>query len=773
MKKILSAACAAFALLVACNRVETASIILDKDVINVESSGDRTTLGVKSNRAWVASVDKDWVTLTPSSAEAFEANSYMIVDVQANNDEERTATITVSAKSGELSVTLELIQGEDAFVIKTAEQFVSFMEKAAAGEVSENYKISRDIDLSGKVLPEVSELAVVLDGQGSTIKNWISSAPLFNTVSRSGAVRNIVLDSSCMLSFPEVYGNFGFITCNNEGQLSGIVNNADVQMTSLAASPSGEVTNAFVGVICGDCSGRISDCHNRGDISYAGPPASINVYYGGVVGRVTGEDASAENLSNSGDMGIVINGVAGTSLYFSGVAGSLNANAKLLNSSNEGDVLVRAYGNTAMMATCGIVAYAGGELSDCTNKGDISYFAESSDGLADGAVQRTGVCGIAAYMGWGGNTVRNNHNEGNVSFRAGYPLKYAQCGSATKYSTNVAGVFGHMYKCAVDNCSNSGKVRSVISDIDNANSYFGTDIRQSCAGIVASSWGDISNCTNSGDIEVIWTVSPPKDGVERNGITQQFIAQVGGISGGDYHSDQTSTGISACSNSGNIRYVCDANASNNSLGGIAGWPMKENVAGKAISNCENSGTIVIEGYSKTRAGCINGGCITVKNCINRGEIHLKSGQSTCTIGGISGVASGLQPLTGCVNSGKVTSDVLLAGAQGGSASGIGGLVGASYNQATVTITDCESSCGITAPEGSTAYMLVAVVGSNKAVKTANLIGSVESPNVISGGYVQLGTVKTEATSDNFLTLALPWGTGSPTNANIVSNTIWR
>ena len=91
----------------------------------------------------------------------------------------------------------------------------------------------------------------------------------------------------------------------------------------------------------------------------------------------------------------------------------------------------------------------------------------------------------------------------------------------------------------------------------------------------------------------------------------------------------------------------------------------------------------------------------------------------------------------------------------------------------MTVNGCTAACDITAPAGSTAFMLVGVVGSNKAATTANVIGTEESPNVISGGSITLGTEKVAMTSENFLTKALPWGAGKPANANIKYKVIWK
>ena len=99
--------------------------------------------------------------------------------------------------------------------------------------------------------------------------------------------------------------------------------------------------------------------------------------------------------------------------------------------------------------------------------------------------------------------------------------------------------------------------------------------------------------------------------------------------------------------------------------------------------------------------------------------------------------------------------------------------GASYNQATLTVNGCIASCDIKAPAGSTAFMLVGVVGSNKSATTKNVFGTAESPNVIKGGSITLGDTKVAMTAENFLTYALPWGTGKSVNANISSNTVWN
>jgi hypothetical protein len=166
-----------------------------------------------------------------------------------------------------------------------------------------------------------------------------------------------------------------------------------------------------------------------------------------------------------------------------------------------------------------------------------------------------------------------------------------------------------------------------------------------------------------------------------------------------------------------------------------------------------------------------GGRTTQGTCfvkiVDEGEVEKKSGYTTY---------GRVVDYEGNPVSGVTVSDgalVTTTDAQGGSASGIGGLVGASYNQATLTVNGCIASCDIKAPAGSTAFMLVGVVGSNKSATTMNVFGTAESPNVIKGGSITLGDTKVAMTAENFLTYALPWGTGKSVNANISSNTVWN
>lgn len=655
----------------------------------------------------------------------------------------------------------------ETYIIKDAATLQSFLASAADCLEDEIATVIKDIDLTGVTITPATTYAGTFNGNGHSLKNWTSDNTLFTTLAATGTVKDLIIDKSCTLSFPSDKQYFGFVVGNNAGTVSGVENYADVTIPALPT-----VAN-YYGTICGNNTATVADCANYGDITYSGSVPTQNACYGGVVGQITGAAAVAKNLFNIGDVTATINGVAAKSVYWNGVLGWLGSNAKLLDSVNQGNVTVTAHGNSQMLTACGLVSYAGGEVSGCYNGGNISYYAESAEGLADGGVQRTGVAGIAAYIGWSGQTVTNNENEGNITFRAGYSSGYAASGSFTKYAVNVAGVFAAVYNCGLNGCKNSGEINFTMTDIDNESSYdykaVNNPARQSCGGVVASSWGKLTDCENTGDMNIIFTTVKPQEGVALSGWNGKGVGyQFGGISGGDYHSSQDKSPMERCTNSGNIHIITNATAYNNNAGGIVGWPAKGG-ATIDIANCVNSGNVTVEGASLVRLGGIAGASAMIKSCTNSGAVTLTGGNANSVLGGIVGYVDAGDAVTSCTSTGAVTSAVKLAGAQGGYQGGIGGVFGAAGNNNNIYIDGNYVKTDVTAPEGSTAYLVAGVVGQNKAVTNKITFGTEANPTVIGGGSLTLGTTKTVVTASNFNTLALPWDTSKTNEENGLAN----
>ncbi|MBO6169183.1 MAG: hypothetical protein J6O51_04345 [Bacteroidales bacterium] len=723
MKKyftILFVVCAAF--LISCTKGPApASIELDRTSYEADFAGEEFTIAVLSNRNWEANSDVDWLTMRHTAEAALDARTYILVTVTPNADESRTGTITVSAVDGSTSVTYTVVQGENTHVIRNAEKFVSFLEAAAKSEAANDFRLGADIDLSGASLPEVESFIYTFDGGGHSIKNWNSSAPLFKSISASGAVRNLVIDSSCKLSIPAGIEKFGFVAGENAGTIENVTNNAAVSIA--------QASKGWKGSICGENTGILANCINNGAVSYSGAPhADGSLYVAGVAGRSTGEGAKTDNCNNSGAISLTFNGSLSQSIYAAGVIGAANSGAKTLSCVNSGAVTVRVPSTSTNGQAAGIVCYSGGEITSCANSGNISFFSESAEGKADGSVKGVGVAGIACYSGWADGVTSSCNNSGAITLRAGYTLAQQTVGSATKYSSNVAGIVGHAFKCGIDDCHNTGAVRSEFRNIDNAESVYNTTARQSVGGIVSSSWGNITGCTNKGSVDVVWVTA-----AHNANLAKQFVGQVGGISGGDYHSDQLSSSIINCTNEGAVTIVCDSSQSNNAFGGIVGWAGKENASGvNEINGCINRGAVTLDGYSKSRIGGISGGATKATGCKNYGEVRLKGGLSSCSVGGIIGFQNFFN-MDACESYGKVGTDIKLAGAETSAAGGLGGLVGALGNTAQ-TYSGCKVDCAIEAPEGSAASMLLGVIGQNKAVSTKLEVGTAASPLKVKGSF---------------------------------------
>ena len=705
-----------------------------------------------------------YVALLPGTT---PANAFSITLVRAQNGLTMVAPneVAVPRNSGFF---VEDTQLTETAIIKDAASLQSFLAAAADYQEGQLATVIRDIDLTGVTITSATDFAGTFNGNGYSLKNWTSSTPLFANVAATGKVSNLVIAENCTLSFPQTCGHFGFVAKINAGTISGIVNYADVAVPALA---SVEAKND-VGAICGKSTGPISNCSNYGDFTYTGAASANTVRYAGVVGEIDGVSAIVSNSYNMGNLSFTLSAIPSQAIHISGLVGWLGNNAKVLDSVNYGDVTVKTPGSINQMVTaCGIVAYAGGEVSGCYNYGDMTYLAESAVGLADGGVHRTGVAGIAAYIGWGGKIVTDNHNEGDITFRAGYCKGAGDYGSAKNFGVNVAGVFAAMYNCTVSGCSNSGVINFTMADIDNASTYDSTGYRMGCGGIVSSSWGKIENCENSGDINIVFTTEKPQNGVTLAGWGGKKVGyQFGGISGGDYQATgQDKSPIIGCTNNGNIHIVTNATNYNNNAGGIVGWPAKAD-ATIDIKDCVNNGDIIVEGSSLIRLGGIAGVSAMLTSCTNTGDVYLRGAHANSCLGGIVGYVDKGDAVTSCVSTGAIISEVKLAGAQGDYKSGIGGVFGAAGNNDGIRIDGNYVNADITAPAGSTAWLVAGVIGQNQGASVRAIsFGTAENPTVIGGGSLTLGTTTTAVTASNYNTLALPWDTNKTLEENGLQN----
>lgn len=715
------------------------SIALDKTEVPFTSVGGNATVSITTVRSWTASSSENWLTVSPSSGEGSESAQVLTLTCSANEGVARTASVSIS--NGKETVSVTVSQGEDQMILKSTAEFVNWVTSASSYEEGSQVSLGTDIDLSGITLPRIEKLLCSVNGKGHKILNWTTSAPLVDTLRAGTTIKNIVLDASCKLSYPKDVKTFGFIVANNHGTVTEVVNEAAI---SVPAIPEG--ADMCCGAIVGYtyAGGSVTSCENKGNISYSGPGFTTGtVYFGGVQGRMASETALISECTNRGAISFVFTDDSTTSgLYIGGVSGSANSNSSVSRCYNYGDIVVRTKGFSGNHLVAGIVAYAASEMSDCHNEGAVSLLSESAVGAADGAVKGAGVAGISAYQGKNGGTLTNCSNKGAITLRAGYSLGVTTVGSMSKFGTAVGGITAYSFKNAITSCNNSGPITSHFGNIDNASSNYNTTIRHCAGGIIASTYGNVEECTNTGTVTAYWVTSTHDAALAKN-----FVTMCGGISGGDYHSDQLSSSILNCTNEGAVNFTCDSSGSNNACGGIVGWPSKENAAvTSAVRGCVNRGAVTHDGFGKTRIGGIVGAGGGIDQCNNYGKVYFKNGHASSAVGGLAGYRNFLF-MTDSGSYGDVVTDVKLVGG-GGGAGAIGGLAGGSGNTVQ-DIHGCKVNCSVSAPaDCNFASMLIGNMDQNKQTGQTVSVGTAEAPIKVKGSFC--GTVLTESNYMDFI-----------------------
>ncbi|MBQ7622278.1 MAG: hypothetical protein IJS66_00880 [Bacteroidales bacterium] len=611
--------------------------------------------------------------------------------------------------------------------ITTAAQLRNWAPLAPYYESDDTVTLGADISMGGSWAC-ASRFSGVFDGAGHKIKSLTTSVSLVDTLSSGAVLRDVVLDSSCSLSFPASIDNFGFLVSNCYGTVNGLVNNANVTLPSF----TGGRASAIVGKGYAGCT--VEDCVNNGNISFNGTRAvNQTLYLGGVAGSVTSTPSSVSHVlgcSNNGKITFrITSDSSSNSWHIGGVAGSFESVTAASECHNTGNIFYTTTGNTGKILLGGIVSYCNGSVSLCTNSGSVTVASESSDGAADGAIKSVGVAGISCYQA---SPIDHCTNSGAILLRAGYYNGQMQVGSMTKYATAAAGIVAYAYEGGtVSDCTNTGSVESSIRRLDQcADAGFNTSSRHSVAGIIGSTYGDVTSCRNEGTVKAVWTTASHSATLAKN-----FVAMAGGIAGGDYNSTQIATDILNCTNTGTVDICCDSSGSNSAFGGIVGWPGKETAAGEnSVTGCVNTGSVLLSGYSKSRLGGVSGGATRMEGCRNSGAVRLASGLTSCSVGGVIGFHNFFS-VTGCRNEGDITTDVVLAGSASSNVfGGIGGLFGGIGNT-TVNVSGGSVSCRVSAPSScQSASMLIGIIGHDKSSTVALNVGIPDTPIVLSGSF---------------------------------------
>ena len=651
--------------------------------------------------------------------------------------------------------------------IRTAAELLDFAKCVNIGRfkkfVNEEGKVllGGDIDMS-EVSPEnwvpiqgvLDEAGMptgfdgIFDGQGFAIKNWTTSKPLFHTIAPTATVSNIVLDASCALNMPQdcldgLTGlpSFGFVVTHNLGLVSGCVNNADV----FCSSPDSAAVSRSCIVGYTAIWANVRDCINYGNFNIEiGNHVSGTTYIGCVNGRCASAAEAVGNglfgCKNYGNLTInIIDSNTSKNFYIGGVTGSSNSYTVTSGCENYGNVTFNTPNSAALVCLAGVTPYSAGNISDCINEGNVTF-------NSTGQIKGTAVAGIAAYEN---GTITNCINKGAIymtgkMFGGRNTLGSISTSAATSSAApTVAGIVGYGYSSsgspfAMENCHNYGKISYIWSEADGS----GTSGRTQVAGVIGSPWGDVKNCTNSGDIECNFTYSA---------ATANHLSYIGGIAGSDYYSkSQGESSIIDCTNTGNITVHSDIGTSNSTIGGIIGWPGKEGSTTNVTQGCVNKGNIVVSGESKMRVGGIQGGSGAMVDCVNEGMITINSLNAASAIGGLGGFHSNGYLVQNSTNKGAVVVNCKITG-------GVGGMIGNLGNSKHTEGAICGNivNCLVKAAAGSTAGMLV---GHFNGTSNAIPLGTEEEPLKVAGTF-ELGGAVTVISAESLADELLLWGNG--------------
>ena len=338
----------------------------------------------------------------------------------------------------------------------------------------------------------------------------------------------------------------------------------------------------------------------------------------------------------------------------------------------------------------------------------------SKDGTAYDGTSSISMSGTA------GNTGLAGTSSGTVSGVTSFiPVKAETASPATANEVRVGGLVGSNYG-SISGCVYGGSInvsgtsdkmifiggitgwnseRSVsITNTSNKGSiYVDNDHGQAAAGIAGMHrGGDITGCTNSGKITV-------KNSSAKN-------SYFGGIAGFIQIQAASGSRIEDCSNTGEFDM---SNTTVFGAGGIAGVIHRAATGAVTLSGCENSADVFMSGShtaENVNLGGIAGMCDAnnsnpytgtnvISSCTNSGKIYYRESRSLgnldgniSTAGGIIGWTNNRIEITGCTNTGAVSSDKI-------SLDYLGGIAG--YVNSGTVIKDCSNTAPVTLDLGTT------------------------------------------------------------------------
>ncbi len=628
-------------------------------------------------------------------------------------------------------------------------------EAAIASTEGKTWQLVADIDLAGKTVPVAEGFKGTIDGNGHALKNWTNNGkPLF--ANNAGAIKNLVFDKSCVLTIPAALTNFGVLASLNTGNITAVVNNADITGTDITIG--GGRLGGIIGFANADGLGRgivVKDVVNNGKITLTTEANTGGTQYvGGVIGSIGNSTENVlKNCENNGDITVTCTGTNTMNFYFGGVAGGSTNGSGNVQLKNTGNVTFTCGGHEAALCLAGVSSYTTGVLTNCENTGKITYASK-------GSLKATFVAGIAGYFA--SNTMSGCVNKGDVSVTAvringrngiGDIKNNVYNGTyAITAGLSAGGLVSATGKNPVfENSENYGKVSVELTAPANTDGTH-TAARPSVGGLVGDCSGPMTNCNNHGDVSV-----KLGNGTSFKAKNAGYTFYVGGVVGSGYNfSGPTTSGgkdynklnkfaLTNCNNSGNVSYVSyNDHNTYNAVGGICAWPGSEDSTTPYIAtNCHNTGNITVEGEKiKIRTGGVHGGTGRMNGCSNSGKITVintlavgSDGKLGSVAGSVAGFHSQAHTLSNCFAGGTVESKCTIAA--------MGGLVANLGNVAFEGMDGCTANCTLVGgPEGLTGLIVGKFNGTDKAITLGTEESMIQIAGSVNGNKVTTENVAT-------------------------------
>ena len=470
-----------------------------------------------------------------------------------------------------------------------------------------------------------------LEGNGHSIKNWVSSFPLFGYTGGGSMVTNLTIDASCTLTanYKDNVNYFGALVGYHRGNLVNCVNNANITVSGAWDS------DMHVGGLIGrTVIGQTKNCVNNGNITLTDDVALVGktVYIGGIAGRMSNADGAIYDTTNNG--AIVLAGsnvstadsyklyVAGISGHCAGtisgctnaatgvisgemtvpyhcvggIAGAIYEGASVVNSVNNAsfayDPAATRNGDTngRYLYMGGITGLCDGEAIGNTNNGSLSSAS---------SVKFVYIGGAVGFITSEGAVVKNNNVSKDVLLNATGKGRYVGIGGlvgamaagaildlkddtgkiectvkggaieSTSYAPGVGGVVGYIHSAStVKNVKNWTGTLHVDASIKTC----GSEAGYGCLVGYAVSGCTIENCQVDGKFVTTFTVA------------LSGSASIGGIIG----LTAGATTVKDCTCNTDLQMTAQTTSSKKMplfLGGIIGKASSKDVV---ITNCHNT-----------------------------------------------------------------------------------------------------------------------------------------------------------------------------------------